>query len=129
MRIDGTVFVCIIFRCFLQELRRQFTDEYADTGIDIKGVHGCLNDLKSIKTRYPHIKTILSLGGGGEGSAPFPAVASNGNIRSVFAQKARQIVDAYGLDGIDSKQQPAERGLLFTYTESRLGTPIELHSG
>ena len=84
----------------------QFSDEYADTEFDINGdgsVKGCLNDLKMLRTRYPNIKTILSVGGGGEGSAPFPAVASNGIVRSSFAQSARQIVDAFGLDGIDSK--------------------------
>lgn len=85
----------------------QFSDEYADTEVDIHGdgsVKGCLNDLKSLKTRYPNIKTILSIGGGGEGSAPFPAVASNRIVRSSFAQSARQIVDAFGFDGIDSKR-------------------------
>lgn len=65
---------------------------------------GCINDLRSVKERYPNIKTILSLGGGGAGSAPFADVASNGIVRSIFAQNARQIVDAYGLDGIDSKR-------------------------
>lgn len=81
-----------------------FSDEYADTEFDINGdgsVKGCLNDLKTLKTRYPNIKTILSVGGGGEGSAPFPAVASNGIVRSSFAQSAKQIVDAFGFDGID----------------------------
>ena len=74
--------------------------------IDIKGdgsVKGCLNDLKSLKKRYPNIKTILSVGGGGEGSVPFPAVTCNRIVRSSFAQSARQMVDAFGFDGIDSK--------------------------
>lgn len=84
---------------------QQFTDNYADTEIDLDGVKGCINDLRSIKTRYPHIKTILSLGGEG-GSAPFPVVACDGIFRSIFAQNARQMVDAYGLDGIDSKRSP-----------------------
>ena len=85
----------------------QLSDEYADTEIDINSddnIKGCLNDLRSLKARYPNIKTILSVGGGGEGSAPFPAVASNGIVRSNFAQSARQIVDAFGFDGIDSKR-------------------------
>lgn len=81
-----------------------FSDEYADTEIDTNGdgsVKGCLNDLRALKERYPNIKTILSVGGGGEGSAPFPAVASNGIVRSSLAQSARQMVDAFGFDGID----------------------------
>ena len=97
----------------LRLTRLQFSDEYADTEIDINGdgsVKGCLNDLKSLKTRYPNIKTILSVGGGGEGSAPFPNVASNGIVRSSFAQSARQIVDAFEFDGIDSKRSPQYLG-------------------
>ena len=104
-------FVCVQYsphsRFFLLRLTwLQFSDEYADTEIDINGdgsVKGCLNDLRALKTQYPKLKTVLSVGGGGEGSAPFPAVASNGIVRSSFAQSARQIVDAFGLDGIDSK--------------------------
>ncbi len=83
---------------------QQFTDNYADTEIEIDGVKGCINELRSIKTRYPHIKTIISLGGGGESSASFPIVASDGILRSTFARNARHIVDAYGLDGIDSNR-------------------------
>lgn len=96
---------------------QQFTDNHADTEIDIDGVKGCINDLSSIKTRYPHIKAILSLGGEGV-SAPFAAVACDGIIRSMFAQNARQIVDAYGLDGIDSKRLPQKEILYFYSRQS-----------
>lgn len=94
----------MVFWWILTQL--QFSDEYADTEIDINGdgtVNGCLNDLKALKERYPNIKTLLSVGGGGEGSAPFPAVTSNGIATSNFAQSAREMVDAFGFDGIDSK--------------------------
>ncbi len=56
--------------------------------------------------RHPHIKTILSIGGGVNGSAPFPTIASDGIATSVFARNARQMVDDHGLDGIDSKRLP-----------------------
>ena len=85
----------------------QLSDENADTEFDINGdgsVKGCLNDLKSLKKRHPSLKTVLSVGGEGGGSAPFPAVSSNGIVRTSFAQSARQIVDAFGFDGIDSKR-------------------------
>lgn len=72
---------------------------------------GCLNDLRSIKQRFPDIKTILSVGGGGEGSAPFPTVANDDTARSVFAQSARDMVEAYQLDGIDSKWLNVQRDL------------------
>lgn len=109
MRNQGHLFVCSSYRWLsgwtLTQL--QFSDEYADTEIDIHGdgsVKGCLNDLRSLKKQHPNIKTILSVGGGGEGSAPFPTVASNGIVRSSLAQSARQLVDAFGFDGIDSKR-------------------------
>ena len=85
----------------------QLSDEYADTEIDINGdgsMKGCINDLRSLKKRYPNLKTILSIGGGGKGSVPFPAVTSNGIVRTTFAQSARQIVDAFGFDGMDCKR-------------------------
>lgn len=107
VRSQGHLFVgnlqTWLFR--LRFTRLQFSDEYADSEIDINGdgsVKGCLNDLRSLKKTYPNIKTVLSVGGG-EGSAPFAAIASNGMIRSSFAQSARQIVEAFGFDGIDRK--------------------------
>ena len=38
----------------------QFTDEYADTEIDINGRKGCINDLRFVKEKYPHIKTVCT---------------------------------------------------------------------
>ena len=95
-------------------MQLQFSDEYADTEIDINGdgsVKGCLNDLRSLKKTHPNIKTILSVGGGGEGSAPFPNIASNGIVRGNFAQSAKQMVDTYGFDGIDSRRSLEYPGL------------------
>lgn len=87
-------------------MKLQFTDKYADKEIDVGGMKGCLNDLRSIKARHPHIKTILSLGGGGEGSSQFSTMSSKGSVRSTFAQNARRLVDSYALDGADSKKSP-----------------------
>lgn len=77
------------------------SDEYADTGIEIGDVKGCLNDLKAVKKLHPHIKTLLSVGGGGKGSVPLPAIAANAEARSRFAWTAEEAVEIYGLDGID----------------------------
>ena len=63
--------------------------------------------MKRIKETYLQIKTVLSLGGGGEGSTPFPIVASSEAARVCFAQSARQTIDTFGLDGIDSKMELA----------------------
>lgn len=49
------------------------------------------------------MKSILSIGGGGEGSKAFAAIARAEERRFVFAKTARGLVVRYGLDGIDSK--------------------------
>lgn len=77
------------------------SDEWADTQIDINGLKGCLSDLKAIKLRYPHVKTLLSVGGGGEGSTPLPTVAASSEARARFAWTAEEMAEIYGLDGID----------------------------
>ena len=64
---------------------------------------GALSDLKRVKVENPHIKTILSIGGGGKGSENFSAVANDSKASDIFAQHARQLVDTYVMDGVDSK--------------------------
>lgn len=64
---------------------------------------GALWAMKKLKIQNPHLRTSLSIGGGGEMSATFPQVAANVNARQNFAQNARRLVDMYDLDGIDSK--------------------------
>jgi len=85
-RPDGTVYV---------------SDEYADTQIEVDGTRGCLRSLGALKRDYPHLKCVLSIGGGGDGSASFAGVANNAITRYTFARSAKKLVDAYGLDGID----------------------------
>ena len=77
------------------------SDEYADAEIDINGTKGCLNNLKTVKVHNPHIKTLLSIGGGGKGSAPLPIVAGSAEARSRFAWTAEEMLEIYDLDGID----------------------------
>ena len=54
-----------------------------------------------LKQRHPHLKVILSIGGGGQGSAHFPIIASNDIARQVFSRNVKEMVDMYGFDGID----------------------------
>ncbi len=58
-----------------------------------------------LKQRYSHIQVVLSIGGG-ESAETFPIVASNAVLRDNFARSARGLVEASGLDGIDSKFYP-----------------------
>lgn len=84
----------------------QFSDDYADTKIEVDGVNGCMAALAKLKHERPHLKTLLSLGGGGEGSSKFAQVARSEGSRRVFAQHVREIVDLHGFDGVDSKKYP-----------------------
>ncbi|KAI4158851.1 MAG: hypothetical protein LQ342_007087 [Letrouitia transgressa] len=79
----------------------QPSDEHADTQTGVDGVHGCLNAFQRLKQQRPQLKTILSVGGGGNGSAPFAGVARSPEARKTFAASAKRLVDAYHFDGID----------------------------
>ena len=80
------------------------SDNWADTEIPVDGAYGCISALTSLKARYRHLKIVLSIGGGGApGSTYFPQVASNDSSRQVFSQAVRDLVDAHGFDGVDSK--------------------------
>lgn len=50
------------------------------------------------------MKVILSVGGGGKGSENFPLVAQSQSRLANFVRSARQLVDEYGLDGIDGNE-------------------------
>lgn len=54
-----------------------------------------------LKQKYPHLQVVLSIGGGAS-SETFTLVASSAILRDNFAQSARGLVEASGLDGIDS---------------------------
>ena len=50
------------------------------------------------------MKVILSVGGGGKGSENFALVAQSQARLDNFVRTARQLVDEFGLDGIDGNQ-------------------------
>jgi chitinase len=81
---------------------QQLNDEYADAQMDVDGSRGCLGSLTAIKQQTPHLKVILSIGGGAS-SQNFAAVAASAALRDNFGRSARGLVTASGLDGIDSK--------------------------
>lgn len=55
-----------------------------------------------LKQRHPHLQVILSVGGGASADT-FPVVASSTILRDNFGRSVRGLVEASGLDGIDSK--------------------------
>jgi chitinase len=58
-----------------------------------------------LKQKHPHLQVILSIGGGSS-SEIYPIVAGNAYSRDNFAKSARGLVEASGLDGIDSARPP-----------------------
>lgn len=67
----------------------------------VDGTEGCLRAFVRLKQRYPRMRVILSVGGGGKGSENFAAVAHSRSRLDTFVRSARALVDSFGLDGID----------------------------
>ncbi|KAJ5630130.1 Endochitinase B [Penicillium herquei] len=76
-------------------------DEWADTQMPVDGAEGCLRAFVQLKQQYSQMRVILSVGGGGKGSENFAAVAHDPTRLETFVRTARELVDQYGLDGID----------------------------
>lgn len=79
----------------------QLSDEWADARAPVDGVQGALGSLMHLKQIHPHLQVLLSIGGG-SCSEIFPVVAGNAHLRDNFARSALGLVEASGLDGIDS---------------------------
>jgi hypothetical protein len=77
-------------------------DEFGDLKKPIDGETGCLAAFMKLKRQSPHLKTLISIGGG-SGSTEFPALAADPAARATFAQQTRDFCDKYEFDGIDSK--------------------------
>lgn len=68
----------------------------------VDGTQGCLRAFSLLKQQYPKLKVILSIGGGGKGSENFALVARYPVRAETFVRTARELVDRFGLDGVDS---------------------------
>ena len=76
------------------------SDEWADAGADVDGVKGGLGSLMHLKQRHPHLRVLLSVGGG-DSVETFPVVANSPVLRDNFARSVKGLVEASGFDGID----------------------------
>ena len=85
---------------------QQLSDDWADDKIEVDGTNGCLRACVALKQRFSHLRVILSIGGSGKGGEQFAQVAADPNKTETFASTARQLVDSYHLDGVDSKTAP-----------------------
>jgi chitinase len=62
-------------------------------------VQTALEKVRSLKKQYPQLNVLLSVGGWG--ARGFSHVASTELTRKAFAKSVKQVVNMYGLDGID----------------------------
>lgn len=83
----------------------QLGDPWLDDQVEIDGTTGAIRACLALKARNNRLKVILSIGGG-HGSQHFRQVAASPELRDVCADSARQLVDHYGLDGIDGIANP-----------------------
>ena len=70
--------------------------------------------LVKLKQTYSHLQVILSIGGGGQGSVHFPAIARSDASRFLFSSSVRELLAAFGFDGVDSKSTPTHPSPLAT---------------
>ncbi|KAK7408084.1 hypothetical protein QQX98_009739 [Neonectria punicea] len=78
----------------------QGLDEWADQDKEVDGVKGCLAAIAKLKRENPHIKTLVSIGGGAN-SKEFPLLAESEVARWKLAMAARAFCEKYQLDGVD----------------------------
>ncbi|MEG2769460.1 MAG: glycoside hydrolase family 18 protein [Oscillospiraceae bacterium] len=74
---------------------------------DANGVYG---QLRQLKAKYPHLQTLISVGGW-SWSENFSDVAANPTTRDAFAKSCAEFVAKYGFDGVDIDwEYPVEGG-------------------
>jgi chitinase len=93
-------------------------DPYADIDKAYPGdcwdegcLRGSFNQLQILKNQYPHLKTMISIGGW-TWSTYFSDIAMTEESREIFAQSCVNFILEYGFDGIDLDwEYPVEGGL------------------
>jgi chitinase len=88
------------------DLRIALGDSYADVEKVFQGdtatdkFHGNFNQLVKLKAKFPHLRTLISIGGW-SWSERFSDVALTDASRTIFADSAIAFIVQYGFDGID----------------------------
>ena len=86
-----------------------FSDEWADMQIDVDGTKGCIAACRQLKAHNPHLKIIVSVGGGAA-SQHFAEMAHKKSSRLAFAHNAKTFLDTHHLDGLDIDwEHPSDR--------------------
>ena len=81
---------------------RKLSNEDKHMKQEVDGASGCLGSFIALKRDNPHLKVLLSIGGGGNSSQNFSSVAAAASTRDTFARSAVSLVKEGGFDGIDS---------------------------
>lgn len=100
----GEVYVSVtVEHCVRNDManRWQLDDQEVDCHMSIDGTQGCLRAFSQLKSRYSHLKLILSIGGAKGSKIAFANASSDSTRCARFARSARTLVDHYSFDGID----------------------------
>ncbi|XP_065309332.1 chitinase-3-like protein 1 isoform X1 [Dermacentor albipictus] len=84
-----------------------------DAYLDLKDNYGLgmYEKVNKLKAAYPHLKTLLAIGGWNEGSEKYSRMASTPEGRQRFARSVLDFIDKHGFDGLDLDwEYPAARG-------------------
>ncbi|KAF5542173.1 endochitinase [Fusarium mexicanum] len=92
---DGTVYSKDEYADYMAQLDGDSYDEHK------RNAYGCVKQLFLLKKSNRHLKTLLSIGGWGAGSANFSAAASTPDTRARFASTSVSLMWNWGFDGID----------------------------
>ncbi|SMY29793.1 unnamed protein product [Zymoseptoria tritici ST99CH_1A5] len=117
LRLASLTHVYYAFARIKEDGSVYLADLHCDTRIAVVGTHGALPSLVKLKKeQYPHLKVLLSIGGG-SGSKNFSNVAADPVKRRTFCETARQLVGDFDLDGIDIDwEHPDSKAKAETFT-------------
>ncbi len=86
--------------CALNDARAAVERVYPGDDMAKGALHGHFNQLRKLKAKHPHLKTLLSVGGWTL-SGEFSDAALSEQSRGKFARSAVAFLPRYGFDGID----------------------------
>ena len=86
----------------------KLSDAWSDRDKQVDGAQGAIRALRKLADEQQENKpkVILSIGGGGAGSASFPAAASTADSRKQFAESVFNLITTFNLDGVDGMCLP-----------------------